>query len=321
MKSVINPRPKPRHVVHISTCLVIPLFPPTTNTPRPLHPHILPHLNASSHTPHPHLQTMPPPIPPTFTTLKTRLLQSLSVPTSSYTDASPKGTLDTAIVPLIGRLNDLEGVVSTSSCAGRVSVFLEGWKGGGGMAGERSGEGVGRKKNGEGVGRKKNSEGVGMKGDGGYSGDSGDRNEEERAKRKGVISDGKGGERIVPGGKGMGGRWLFVSHERVEMPQDHDTRGSDAMGKECNGHLTKLFGLTGQASPECNEDGGARRSSYTKNTRFVRFAFEPMILHIATASLSHAAPILSAAISAGFRESGVQSLKNLSDPNAIPMVA
>ncbi|KAL9007507.1 MAG: hypothetical protein Q9173_007242 [Seirophora scorigena] len=46
-----------------------------------------------------------------------------------------------------------------------------------------------------------------------------------------------------------------------------------------------------------------------------------MILHIATASLAHAAPILSAAISAGFRESGVQSLKNLNDPNALPMVA
>ncbi|KAL8799801.1 MAG: hypothetical protein Q9182_005633 [Xanthomendoza sp. 2 TL-2023] len=58
-----------------------------------------------------------------------------------------------------------------------------------------------------------------------------------------------------------------------------------------------------------------------ESTRYVRFAFEPMILHIATASLTHAAPILSAAISAGFRESGVQSLKNLTDPNALPMVA
>ncbi|KAL9620835.1 MAG: hypothetical protein Q9204_008168, partial [Flavoplaca sp. TL-2023a] len=67
--------------------------------------------------------------------------------------------------------------------------------------------------------------------------------------------------------------------------------------------------------------GNGRRSSDTKKARFVRFAFEPMILHIATASLSYAAPILSAAISAGFRESGVQSLKNLTDPNAIPMVA
>ena len=45
------------------------------------------------------------------------------------------------------------------------------------------------------------------------------------------------------------------------------------------------------------------------------------ILHIMCASLQHAQPVLSAAINAGFRESGVQSLKNLEDPNAFPMVA
>lgn len=40
-----------------------------------------------------------------------------------------------------------------------------------------------------------------------------------------------------------------------------------------------------------------------------------------TASLHHAEPVLSAAINAGFRESGIQSLKTLSDPGACPMVA
>lgn len=40
-----------------------------------------------------------------------------------------------------------------------------------------------------------------------------------------------------------------------------------------------------------------------------------------TASLHHAQPILAAAINAGFRESGIQSLKNLYDVNAFPMVA
>ena len=45
------------------------------------------------------------------------------------------------------------------------------------------------------------------------------------------------------------------------------------------------------------------------------------ILHVLTASLSHAKPLLAAAINAGFRESGVQSLKNLDDPRACPMVA
>lgn len=40
-----------------------------------------------------------------------------------------------------------------------------------------------------------------------------------------------------------------------------------------------------------------------------------------TASLYHAKPLLTAAINSGFRESGVQSLKNLEDPEACPMVA
>lgn len=40
-----------------------------------------------------------------------------------------------------------------------------------------------------------------------------------------------------------------------------------------------------------------------------------------TASLHHAEPVLSAAISAGFRESGIQSLKNIREPDSCPMVA
>ena len=39
------------------------------------------------------------------------------------------------------------------------------------------------------------------------------------------------------------------------------------------------------------------------------------------ASLQHAQSILAAAIDAGFRESGVQSLRNLSDANSFPMIA
>lgn len=39
------------------------------------------------------------------------------------------------------------------------------------------------------------------------------------------------------------------------------------------------------------------------------------------ASLHHAQPILAAAITAGFRESGIQSLKNLENPYAFPFVA
>lgn len=197
----------------------------------------------------------PPPIPPTFHTLKTRILTSLSVPSPSYTDASPKGTLDTAIVPLIERLNALEGVVSTSSCAGRISVFLEGRK-----KAEVRDQGDGRWQEG---------------GDGDQVAEVGDDDDDGEAVRD---EEGGGGGRVekkkgVPGGKGLGGRWLFVSHERAEMPE-HNASGRD---DEVGGGLTKLFGLTRPVTFKRNEDGRGRRSSDAKNARFVRFAFEPMV--------------------------------------------
>ncbi|KAI5284191.1 hypothetical protein KEM52_003025, partial [Ascosphaera acerosa] len=45
------------------------------------------------------------------------------------------------------------------------------------------------------------------------------------------------------------------------------------------------------------------------------------ILHVMAASLKHAQPVLAAATSAGFRESGLQSLRCLDDGTACPVVA
>ncbi|KAL8790626.1 MAG: hypothetical protein Q9213_000473 [Squamulea squamosa] len=230
----------------------------------------------------------PSPISASFQTHKSRILASLSTPASSYTDASPKGSLDTAIVPLIERLNGLDGVVTTSSCAGRVSVFLEGRKEIKGGKARRADE---------------RCEDQGSENQGGEIGGDDEGEREDYDKHRGSTH----GKNSVPGGKGLGGRWLFVSHDPLVM----SSRGDD------EGPLTKLFGLTRHVTT----DGASHRLTDNMNARYARFAFEPMILHIATASLSHATPILSAAISAGFRESGVQSLKNLTDPNAVPMVA
>ncbi|KAG6071826.1 hypothetical protein E4U33_003473, partial [Claviceps sp. LM78 group G4] len=66
--------------------------------------------------------------PPGFEAKKSRILHDLAVPEAEYTDASPKGTIDTGIRDLINEINAAEGFVTTSSCAGRVSVFLEGRK-------------------------------------------------------------------------------------------------------------------------------------------------------------------------------------------------
>jgi tRNA wybutosine-synthesizing protein 3 len=63
-----------------------------------------------------------------FAGKKAKILQQLSVPSADYTDASPKGTVDAGIRDLIDEINAQDGLVTTSSCAGRVSVFLEGRK-------------------------------------------------------------------------------------------------------------------------------------------------------------------------------------------------
>jgi tRNA wybutosine-synthesizing protein 3 len=63
-----------------------------------------------------------------FEARKNKILEELSLPDAEYTDASPKGSVDEGIRDLIRDINALPGLVTTSSCAGRISVFLEGRK-------------------------------------------------------------------------------------------------------------------------------------------------------------------------------------------------
>ncbi|PNY29067.1 tRNA wybutosine-synthesizing protein 3 [Tolypocladium capitatum] len=75
------------------------------------------------------LQTARLPAPSaSFGEKKAKILQQLGVPDAEYADASPKGSVDEGIRDLIGEINHAEGFATTSSCAGRVSVFLEGRK-------------------------------------------------------------------------------------------------------------------------------------------------------------------------------------------------
>lgn len=67
-----------------------------------------------------------PPIPTNFARKKAKILQDLSVPNSEYSDKSPKGSVDEGIRELINEINAHEGFVTTSSCAGRISMFQEG---------------------------------------------------------------------------------------------------------------------------------------------------------------------------------------------------
>ncbi|KAJ5101113.1 hypothetical protein N7456_007165 [Penicillium angulare] len=197
-------------------------------------------------------------IPAIFESRKNKILSELSVPDEEYTDLSPKGSVDEGIRDLIRDINTLPGLVTTSSCAGRISVFLEG--------------------------RKKTTA------------TTGDESQDQES------ASGAASRQFAPsGGKGTG-RWLYVSHD--PFVSSNDTSVSLP--------LHEKFGL----SP------GDGKPPVGKALRLVRFHFEPLILHIMAATLQHAQPVLSAASTSGFRESGLQSLRCLEgEDGPSPIVA
>jgi tRNA wybutosine-synthesizing protein 3 len=67
-------------------------------------------------------------MPTGFEIKKQKILQQLTVPEVDYNDRSPKGSIDEGIRELVDEINGLSGLVTTSSCAGRISIFLEGKK-------------------------------------------------------------------------------------------------------------------------------------------------------------------------------------------------
>ncbi|KAH8131833.1 tRNA wybutosine-synthesizing protein 3 [Trichoderma asperellum] len=185
-----------------------------------------------------------------FREKKAKILQQLAIPDADYSDASPKGSVDEGIRYLIDEINTAEGYVTTSSCAGRASVFLEG--------------------------------------------------------RKSKTGDGENGESeqvARVGGKGAGGTWLYVSHD----PKADGGEGYMDWMKELGlPDAADVLGIYHDASDE---------------RRLIHFKFEPMILHVLTASLGHAQLLLRCALQAGFRESGAINITSPSSEQTTPMVA
>ncbi|KAG7192162.1 uncharacterized protein KQ657_002527 [Scheffersomyces spartinae] len=63
-----------------------------------------------------------------FDQKKDHILKEIGANSESHLDASPKGTIDIFCIPIINEINGNPNYVTTSSCSGRVSVFLEGIK-------------------------------------------------------------------------------------------------------------------------------------------------------------------------------------------------
>ncbi|KAH8730624.1 methyltransferase TYW3-domain-containing protein [Phaeosphaeriaceae sp. PMI808] len=185
-----------------------------------------------------------------FDARKHSILAQLQTPDSEYHDLSPKGSVDEPIRDLIGEINSFDGIVTTSSCSGRISVFLEGRK----------------------------------------------------ATNDDALTEENHESRAGPGGKGGGGTWLFISHTPIET-----------WGVDVPPSFTTKFGLVNAVAHD--------EKMPEVNSRYIHLKFEPMILHILTASTNHAQRILTAGLGAGFRESGAVSLSTTKGGDSTPLVA
>ncbi|KAJ4524409.1 hypothetical protein HRR83_002530 [Exophiala dermatitidis] len=257
-----------------------------------------------------------PEIPPSFKAKKAKILSLLGQSDEAYTDKSPKGTVDAQIRELIAEINAYDGLVTTSSCAGRVAVFVEGPKRKPKPEPEILEVRVG---NGEPINGAK-----------GHADDG--------------VSTGRstGTTTASPGGKG-GGRWLYVSHDPIPTPKSNlkaseqpavnptstEAVHSEPLVQHDAEYFTSLFKLSSpqqtelpQASPSNNNVAPLLKGvGASSNPRLVHLSFSPLILHILCATLHHARVLLAAAINAGFRESGVQSLRAMDEPEHGVMVA
>lgn len=156
--------------------------------------------------------------------------------------------MDAGIRDLIDEINAVDGLVTTSSCAGRVSVFLEGQKRGTAPAGAMAEEGEGQ-----------------LQLPGHPQADLMDEQEEGGAGEAGVM--------LPPpptlagvGGKGGGGKWLFVSHDPVQMEGKLDSEPN--IVRALLGMEDPIFDGREGSEAEGMSDGASR---------LIHFKFEPMV--------------------------------------------
>lgn len=184
-------------------------------------------------------------VTPGFVARKSKILSDLSVPDAEYTDLSPKGSVDEGIRDLIKDINALHGLVTTSSCAGRVSIFVEGSKK------------TTRKRKTE-VTSQATEQAAGQVSNQIDNGEINGQSQNENEDEDGLANkEGDAGWKFaLSGGKGEG-RWLYVSHD----PVDNSIKSS----------YHELFGLVpGNGIPKTSTFGDA-------SMRLIRFHYDPMV--------------------------------------------
>ncbi|CCF58904.1 hypothetical protein KAFR_0F03080 [Kazachstania africana CBS 2517] len=159
-----------------------------------------------------------------FNQKKASILKEIS---STASDLSPKGSIDELCLPVMDLINSHNDMVTTSSCSGRISVFVEG------------------------------------------------------TKRKTNETD------LKVGGKGQGGKWLYVSHDINKVIGWMDTLND------------VTFVEDKRSSPLPSDLDGS--------LRYILYKYEPFILHVKCRDFETASHLYNVAMSCGFRESGIGS--------------
>lgn len=246
-----------------------------------------------SPAPHHSLGGLLPQPPPGFALRKQDILAQLARPDAEYTDASPKGSVDAGIRDLLDDINGLDGFVTTSSCAGRASVFVEGCKQQQPAAAAAASPDASCDDDDNDLDGSRSAAAPQPEGE----------EEEEEKEEKEEDDDGNvtmGGTAPATvagvGGKGGGGTWLYVSHD----PFPEVYKAATAPGES-----EKLLGLVSDSDGPAVTPG---EGSPATPSRLIHFKFEPMILHVLTASPEHAQLLLKCGLQAGFRESGAINL-------------
>lgn len=148
-------------------------------------------------------------------------------------DLSPKGSIDSLCLPIINLINSHNDMVTTSSCSGRISVFVEGTK------------------------------------------------QHDSVNKT--------------GGKGQGGKWLYVSHDQDQVV-DWVEKLKNGSGPE---NQKIVFN-------QINEDAISVQN-FDSTIRYVLYKYEPFILHVKCRDFNIASKLYNVAMSCGFRESGIGS--------------
>lgn len=153
-----------------------------------------------------------------FIQKKNQILREIETTLGAVPDLSPKGSIDELCIPIMNLINAHNDMVTTSSCSGRLSVFVEG-------------------------------------------------------------SKVKGEDNSKIGGKGDGGHWIFVSHDKNDIK---------------DWFKDKLI-YSSVPYDQLNE----------LRTRYILFKFEPLILHVKCRNLETASVLYKTAMGCGFRETGI----------------